>query len=171
MANREFAHTPSANASDSQAKPNINVTPLIDVLLVMLIIFMVLSPLKPARFLTKVPSKPTTDIPLNPNDKTLLVTIKTDRTLMLNGLNDMGSVNDPSKLSATLFDLFEKRQQNHVYRDELRDRIDLPESVRVERTVFIKAPRAIPYLEVMRVLDGIKGAGAGPVGLQIDDLN
>ena len=90
---------------------------------------------------------------------------------MLNGLTDMGSVNDSSKLSATLLDLFEKRQQNHVYRDELRDRIDIPESVRVERTVFIKAPRSIPYLEVMRVLDGIKGAGAGPVGLQIDDLN
>jgi biopolymer transport protein ExbD len=171
MATREFARTPTAHASDSQARPNINVTPLIDVLLVMLIIFMVLSPLKPARFLAKVPSKPTTDIPLHPNDKTLLVTIKTDRTLMLNGLTDMGSVNDSTKLSATLLDLFEKRQQNHVYRDELRDRIDLPESVRVERTVFIKAPRSIPYVEVMRVLDGIKGAGAGPVGLQIDDLN
>ena len=50
MATREFARTPTANASDSQAKPNINVTPLIDVLLVMLIIFMVVSPLKPARF-------------------------------------------------------------------------------------------------------------------------
>jgi biopolymer transport protein ExbD len=137
----------------------------------MLIIFMVLSPLKPARFLTKVPSEPDRNLRVEANIHTLLVTIKPDRTLMLNGLNDMGSVNDTSKLSATLLDLFEKRQQNHVYRDELRDRIDLPESVRVERTVFIKAPRAIPYLEVMRVLDGIKGAGAGPVGLQIDDLN
>jgi biopolymer transport protein ExbD len=171
MATREFARTPKAHASDSQAKPNINVTPLIDVLLVMLIIFMVLSPLKPARFLTKVPSEPDRNLRVEANIHTLLVTIKPDRTLMLNGLNDMGSVNDTSKLSATLLDLFEKRQQNHVYRDELRDRIDLPESVRVERTVFIKAPRAIPYLEVMRVLDGIKGAGAGPVGLQIDDLN
>jgi biopolymer transport protein ExbD len=153
------------------AKPNINVTPLIDVLLVLLIIFMVVSPLRPARFLTKVPEKPSADLPLNPNDKTLLVTIKPDRSLMLNGLTDMGSVNDPSKLSATLLDLFQKRLQNHVYRDELRDRNDLPESVRVERTVFIKAPRSIAYSEVMLVLDGIKGAGAGPVGLQIDGLN
>jgi biopolymer transport protein ExbD len=53
----------------------------------------------------------------------------------------------------------------------LRDRVDLPETMRIERTVFIKAPRAIPYAEVMRVLDSIKGAGANPVGLQIDDLN
>jgi biopolymer transport protein ExbD len=155
----------------TQAKPHINVTPLIDVLLVLLIIFMVVSPLKPARFLTKVPSKPSQDLPLNPNDKTLVVTIKQDRTLMLNGLSDMGSVNDTSNLSTKLVDLFQKRLQNHVYRDELRDRIDLPESVRIEKTVFIKAPRSIPYADVMRVLDGIKGAGASLVGLQIDDLN
>jgi biopolymer transport protein TolR len=160
-----------ANAETTYAKPNINVTPLIDVLLVMLIIFMVVSPLKPARFLTKVPSQPDRDIELKPNDKTLVVTIKPDRTLMLNSLVDMGSVYDTSKLSATLSDLFQKRLLNHVYRDELRDRADLPDSVRVERTVFIKAPRSIPYLEVVRVLDGIKGAGAGPVGLQIDALD
>jgi biopolymer transport protein ExbD len=171
MNTREFARTPTAEASDTQARPNINVTPLIDVLLVMLIIFMVVSPLKPARFLTKVPSQPDPDDRVQANIHTLLVTIKLDRSLMLNGLTDMGSVNDTSKLSATLFDLFEKRLQNHVYRDELRDRSDLPDSARIEKTVFIKAPRAIPYIEVMRVLDGIKGAGAGPVGLQIDDLN
>jgi len=158
-------------ASATQAKPHINVTPLIDVLLVVLIIFMVVSPLKPARFLTKVPSKPSQDQPLNPNDKTLVVTIKQDRTLMLNGLSDMGSVNDTSNLSTKLVDLFQQRLQNHVYQDELRDRLDLPEEMRIERTVFIKAPRSIPYADVIRVLDGIKGAGASPVGLQIDDLN
>lgn len=171
MATREFARTPTTSASDSQAKPHINVTPLIDVLLVMLIIFMVVSPLKPARFLTQVPSEPDRHLRVEANIHTLLVTIKSDRSLMLNGLTDMGSVNDASKLSATLFDLFQKRLQNHVYRDELRDRSDLPDSARIEKTVFIKAPRSIPYGEVMRVLDSIKGAGAGPVGLQIDDLN
>jgi biopolymer transport protein ExbD len=158
-------------ASATQAQPHINVTPLIDVLLVVLIIFMVVSPLKPARFLTKVPSKPSQDQPLNPNDKTLVVTIKQDRTLMLNGLTDMGSVNDTSNLSMKLVDLFQERLQNHVYQDELRDRLDLPEEMRIEKTVFIKAPRSIPYADVIRVLDGIKGAGASPVGLQIDDLN
>jgi biopolymer transport protein ExbD len=47
----------------------------------------------------------------------------------------------------------------------------LPDNVRIEKTVFIKAPRALLYADVMRVLDAIKGAGASPVGLQIDDLN
>ena len=158
-------------ASATQAKPHINVTPLIDVLLVVLIIFMVVSPLKPARFMTKVPSKPDPDSRLKPHIDTLVVTIKPDRTLMLNSLSDMGSVSDTSKLSTTLFALFQERLQNHVYREELRNRIDLPDSARIEKTVFIKAPRSIPYADVIRVLDGIKGAGASPVGLQIDDLN
>jgi biopolymer transport protein ExbD len=159
-----------ASRSENCAKPFINVTPLIDVLLVMLIIFMVVSPLKPARFLTKTASKPD-DQRLDPNDKTLVVTIKPDHTLMLNRTSDMGSVNDPSKLVATLYDVVQQRFQNRVFRDELRDRNDLPDSVRIERTVFIKAPRMIAYADVLRVLDAIKGAGATPVGLQIDNLD
>lgn len=161
----------AAQSNASQANPRINVTPLIDVLLVVLIIFLVLTPLKPAKFLTQVLSKPEPDARVRPNDKTLVVTIKSDRSLMLNSLTDMGSVNDTSKLSATLSDLFQQRLQNHAFSDRLRDRIDLPEAMRIEKTVFIKAPRSIPYGEVVRVLDGIRGAGASPVGLQIDDLN
>ena len=159
------------SVSVARSKPSINVTPLIDVLLVMLIIFMVAAPLKPQRFLTKVPSLPDHTLKVDPNPKTLVVTIRPDLTLMLNKLNDMGSVNDMSKISATLSDLFQQRIQNHVYRDDLRDRPDLPDSVRVEKTVFIKAPRSLPYADVVRVLDGLKGAGASPIGLQIDDLN
>jgi biopolymer transport protein ExbD len=155
----------------TRSKPNINVTPLIDVLLVMLIIFMVAAPLKPQRFLTKVPSKPDRDLPLIAHIDTLVVTINSDLSLKLNSLTDMGSVNDTSKISATLSDLFRERLQNHVYREELRDRPDLPDSVRIEKTVFIKAPRSMPYVDVVRVLDGLKGAGASPIGLQIDDLN
>jgi biopolymer transport protein ExbD len=49
-------------------------------------------------------------------------------------------------------------------------RLDLPEDVRIEKTVFIKGPRSLPYGEVAKVIDGLKGAGASPIGLQIDDL-
>jgi biopolymer transport protein ExbD len=165
------AKSTRAESSHSQAKPHMNVTPLIDVLLVLLIIFMVVSPLKPARFLTKVPSKPDNNEQIDPPPLGLVVTIKNDRSLMLNRTGDLGSVNDTGKLTAMLVDLFRERLQNHAYSYQLRDRVDLPEAMRIERTVFIKAPRAIPYAEVMRVLDSIKGAGANPVGLQIDDLN
>jgi len=159
-----------ASRSENCAKPFINVTPLIDVLLVMLIIFMVVSPLRPARFLTKTASEPD-DQHVDPNPKTLVVTIRPDRTLMLNRELDMGTVYDTSKLATALYDVIQQRFQNRVYRDELRDRVDLPDSVRIERTVFIKAPRMIAYAEVLRVLDAIKGAGATPVGLQIDNLD
>ena len=156
---------------EAENRPRINVTPLIDVLLVMLIIFMVAAPLKPHRFVAKLPSEPD-DRVLPPGIHTLVVSIQPDRTLKLNGLtNDMGTVEDPSKLSTFLMSLFQERKKNHVYRAEMISRIDLPEDIRIERTVFIKAPRSIPYGEVTKVIDGLKGAGAEPVGLQLDDLN
>jgi len=161
----------SLSVSVIRSKPNINVTPLIDVLLVMLIIFMVAAPLRPERFLTKVPAKPECDDHVDPNIHTLVVTINSDLSLKLNGLTEMGSVNDTAKLSITLSNLFQQRKQNHAYKYELRDRPDLPDDVRIEKTVFIKAPRALPYADVVLVLDSIKGAGASPIGLQIDDLN
>ena len=164
-------HAESNPRVSTYARPSINVTPLIDVLLVMLIIFMVAAPLKPSRFLAKVPSAPDKSQDLEAPIDSLVVTIKMDRTLMLNGLTDMGSVYDTEKLSVTLFDLFQKRLANHAYRWDLRDRTDLAESLRIQKTVFIRAPRALPYADVVRVLDSLKGAGASPIGLQIDDLN
>src|SRR6478672_2083314 len=149
--------------------PNINVTPLIDVLLVLLIIFMVAVPLRPHRFTAKLPSPPQhQDLP--PNERTLGVTIELDRTLRLNSLTDLGTVDDPSKLSQKLIALFDERTRNKVYRAEMLDRFDVPEALRIEKTVFIKAPRSMPYGEVLRVMDGLKGTGAEPIGLQLDDL-
>ena len=150
--------------------PVINVTPLIDVLLVLLIIFMVAAPLKPHKFAAKLPSPPDNQRDVLPNPTTLVVTIEPDRTLKLNGLTDMGSVDDYSKLSEKLATLFKERTANHAYRAEMVTRSDLPESARIEKTVFIKAPRAFPYGDVARVIDGVKGSGAEPIGLQLDDL-
>lgn len=93
---------------EGENKPHINVTPLIDVLLVLLIIFMVVVPLRPARFKAKLPSQPE-ERPVNPNIHTLLVTINPDRSLMLNSLSAMGTVDDTTKLSTTLNDLFRER--------------------------------------------------------------
>jgi biopolymer transport protein ExbD len=155
--------------TSSMPVPDINVTPLIDVLLVLLIIFMVAAPLKPARFAAKLPAEPQ-DRPLRPNDDTLVVTIEPDRTLKLNALTDMGTVDDMSKLAAKLVLVFEERTRNRAYRPDMYDRFDLPEAMRIEKTVFIKAPRNLPYGEVMRVMDGLKGTGADPIGLQLDDL-
>src|SRR6266850_5540231 len=87
---------------EPENKPRINVTPLIDVLLVVLIIFMLAAPLKPHSFAAKLPAEPD-DRVLPPDPKTLVVTIYPDRTLKLNHLtDDMGTVEDPSNLSVFL---------------------------------------------------------------------
>ena len=151
--------------------PMINVTPLIDVLLVLLIIFMVAAPMKPHRFLSKVPSMPQDTPDVTPNIHTLVVTIEPDRTLKLNNLSEMGTVDNLSPLSSKLRSIFEERTQQRAYRPDMQARLDVPESERIQKTVFIKAPRSIPYGEVVRVMDGLKATGASPIGLQLDALN
>jgi biopolymer transport protein ExbD len=137
----------------------------------MLIIFMVAAPLKPHRFATKVPAAPDGRV-REPDERTLVVTIRPDGTLQLNRLtDDLGSVADPSKMTSFLISLFDQRKTNHVYRDDMVSRIGLAEDRRIEKTVFVKAPRSIAYGEVVKVIDGLKGAGAEPVGLQLDGLN
>lgn len=160
----------SAESRKHRTAPNINVTPLIDVLLVLLIIFMVVTPLKPSRFEAKLPQPPDESQSINPAILTLVVTIDKDLRLKLNQAGDMGSVNDTAKLSAELARIFRDRRENHAYKYEMLDRFDLPEEERIEKTVYIKAPRSIWYGEVVKVIDGVKGAGADPVGLQIDYL-
>jgi biopolymer transport protein ExbD len=163
----------SASVLTKKAVPYINVTPLIDVLLVLLIIFMVVTPMKPSRFKALIPEppQPTQGPPPDGSKLTLVVTIKQDGALELNRIGVMGSVNDTGKLSARLSELFQQRIESHAYRYDLKDRIDLPEEKRIQRTVFIKAPRSIAYGEVAKVIDGIRGAGAEPIGLQIDELD
>ncbi len=158
-------------AHEQKRSPYINVTPLIDVLLVLLIIFMVVTPQKPSRFKAMIPDAPP-DIPAPPDPRTLIVTIDKDLRLKLNGLsNDLGSVDDTSKLSQALIKLFQERRDAGTYRNDVISLMGLPEEERVVKTVFIKAPRSIKYGAVVRVIDGVKGAGAQPIGLQIDDLN
>lgn len=152
----------SGSDTEAEAVPYINVTPLIDVLLVLLIIFMVISPLKPSRFEAKVPSEPEPNVDKNlkPNPLTLVVSISSDEKMKLNN-EDMGVVTDTSALSARLVAEFKKRAETGGFRTGTRN---------VETTVFVKAPRAMAYGKIVKVIDALKGAGADPVGLQIDDL-
>ena len=149
--------------STEGAKPNINVTPLIDVLLVLLIIFMVITPVKPSRFEAKVPAEPKNEqqLDVKPNPLTLVVAInRENRTISLNN-ESAGSVDDPSALTAKLSEIFKLRETNGVFRENTNE---------VEKTIFIKSPKLAKYGDVVKVIDAAKMAGASPIGLQIDDL-
>jgi Biopolymer transport protein len=156
----------------STAVPYINVTPLIDVLLVLLIIFMVVTPLKPSRFQADIPTQrdPNEDLSkLKPNPLTLVVSISPDLQIKLNQ-DSLGSVNDTSPLAQKLALTFAQRKEQRAYKVGMEARSDVKEDDRIEKTVFVKAPRAVKYGDVVKVIDAIKGAGASPVGLQVDDL-
>ena len=158
--------------SSSTAVPYINVTPLIDVLLVLLIIFMVVTPLKPSRFKADIPTQrdPNEDLSkLKPNPLTLVVSISPDLQIKLNQ-DPLGSVNDITPLAQKLALTFQQRKEQRAYKVGMETRQDVKEDDRIEKTVFVKAPRAARYGDVVKVIDAIKGAGANPVGLQVDDL-
>ena len=134
----------------NDATPYINVTPLIDVLLVLLIIFMVISPQKPHRFEAKIPEKPPPNMKDTPPDPlSLLVTLpKSGNGYKLN--------------TEELPDL-----------NSLRDRLISAITGRPadRKAVFIKGPRTLAYGEVVKVIDVVKQAGGQPIGLQIEGLD
>lgn len=116
-----------------RAQPFINVTLLIDVLLVLLIIFMVITPHKPARFKTLAPQQPTRDERIPPNTNTLVVTIERDSHLSLNGEKNIASIDDMSRLNAELARVFSERRATRLIRADAELRDDLPDEERLEK--------------------------------------
>ena len=163
--------TDNTRASATVA-PNINVTPLIDILLVLLIIFMVITPLRPSRFKATVPAPPENEKEVI-SRRTLIVSVDDRLRLKLIRGDELvaeATIGDAGALASRLAREFAERRAMNVLNPELAARADLIADERVLRTVFVKAPRSIRYGEVARVIDAVKGAGASPVGLQTDEL-
>ncbi len=164
----------SSGGGGTSAQPNINVTPLIDILLVLLIIFMVITPLKPARFKTLVPEKSdelSEAAKMSP--RTLTVAIEKDLSVKLTRGADLvaeGSVNDPNPIAQRLAMEFKTRREASDWKPGYENRPELSADDRIEKTVFIRAPQSFKYGEVVKVIDSVKGAGANPVGLQTELL-
>jgi biopolymer transport protein ExbD len=153
----------SSGGGSGEATPNINVTPLIDVLLVLLIIFMVITPVKPSKFEAKVPAEPKNqqNLDVKPNPLTLVISInKETKGITLNN-DPVGDVSDASTLTAKLNEIFKAREANGVFRENSNE---------IEKTIFIKSPTSVRYGDVVKVIDAAKSANASPIGLQIDDL-
>jgi biopolymer transport protein ExbD len=153
----------SGGGPKGEATPNINVTPLIDVLLVLLIIFMVITPVKPSRFEAKVPAEPKNqqNLDVKPNPLTLVIAINNQTKAVTLNNEAAGDVSDASALTSKLQEIFKQRENNGVFRENSNE---------IEKTIFIKSPKSMRYGDVVKVIDAAKVAGASPIGLQVDDL-
>lgn len=117
--------------------PVINVTPLVDVVLVLLIIFMVIAPLLEKDIPVNLPAAQMTDS--NPaNDTQIVIDLGPDGKVQINGV-----------------DVTRGRVEEH-----LRNLL----AQRGEKVVFFQADDAAGYGDAVRVLDAARGAGAETIG-------
>jgi len=115
-------------------------TPMIDVLLVLIIIFMVITPLTPKGLEALVPQPPPPgQQPTAADQRTVVITINKDLTMMINA-----EPTDESKLGARLEDIFKTR---------------------AERVVFVRGDPDLQYRYVAQVIDIAHGAQIDKVGL------
>jgi biopolymer transport protein ExbD len=133
----------SVGGAKGRPSGDINVTPLIDIVLVLLIIFMVMTPVMLKELVAKVPQKNTELVAQPPGDNPIIVELDASDRLSLNG-----EALAPEALAAEVAERLRHDRQ---------------------KVVFFKIDDDANYGRAVRVMDICKGAGAATLGIITKD--
>ena len=129
----------SMNLGSKGQKAEINVTPMIDVLLVLIIIFMVITPVTPRGLRAMVPSQADAPQPPASVSRDIVISVAKDGVIEINQQRVELAV-----LSERLADLFRRHINDHV---------------------FVRGDRGLDFQVVAQVIDVARGAGWERIGL------